>query len=252
MLNKNTLEVIKMANPNRQRKLTLAPTKSTILLKWIVEELDWKKISESLDKSRTSAFRIKKQIADLHETEKAFDVLAQVFTIAELNTLIDLYNHYLENPEEFSTNTRKTSAETREEELQKQKEKAEAEMRRMGIKSKVDITTELSEDSGKEEPKQDKGAKKPNKSNKKEQTTDGKQTATSQKQTKSKEKKEKSVNSEKDESKKPEESKEQATKKDRRVVKTKEQEQKEKEAQKVRENHQKIMNKWENKFGKKG
>ena len=59
-----------MANPNRQRKLTLAPTKSTILLKWIVEELDWKKISESLDKSITSAFRIKKQIADLHETER--------------------------------------------------------------------------------------------------------------------------------------------------------------------------------------
>lgn len=222
-----------MANPNRLRKLTLAPTKSTILLKWISDELDWKKISESLDKSRTSSFRIKKQIAELYKTEKAFDVLAKMFTIEELNILIDLYNYYLEKPEEFNATPKKTSAETRAEELEEQKKKAELEMKRMGINSKIEITTKVSEESKDTEETKVKDEK---------ATKNDVKTSEKETQTKKNEPKKKA---------KTDNAKEQVEKKDRRVVKTKEQEQKEKEAQRVRDKHKKMMNKWEDKFGKK-
>lgn len=229
-----------MANPNRLRKLTLAPTKSTILLKWISDELDWKKISESLDKSRTSSFRIKKQIAELYKTEKAFDVLAKMFTIEELNILIDLYNYYLEKPEEFNATTKKTSAETRAEELEEQKKKAELEMKRMGINSKIEITTKVSEES-----------KDTEETKVKDEKATKNDVKTSEKETQNKKNTKEKRKNEPKKKAKTDNAKEQVEKKDRRVVKTKEQEQKEKEAQRVRDKHKKMMNKWEDKFGKK-
>lgn len=90
-----------MANTKTQKILTISKTKSEFILDWFVDEAQWKKVSEEIGLGKTAIFRYKKKLSDLKEEHGSFEALSQVFTLKQLNTVIELYNDYVEHPEKY-------------------------------------------------------------------------------------------------------------------------------------------------------
>lgn len=133
-----------MARTKTQKTLTLSKTKSEYIFNFLNEVAPWKKLSETLNYGKTKIFKLKKEMVELAEENDYFYSLSAVFTLMELNKLIELYNDYIENPEQY--NTRKTS---KKEDIEEQKTVVNKYMKEMNMPFDGDITTE------KEEPRTD-------------------------------------------------------------------------------------------------
>ncbi|SUM53517.1 Uncharacterised protein [Staphylococcus epidermidis] len=90
-----------MANTKTQKKLTIAKKKSKFILDWFINEVPLKKLNEKISLSKTTNFRYKKQLIELEKEYGAFYALSEVFTLNQINALIELYNDFVEHPEKY-------------------------------------------------------------------------------------------------------------------------------------------------------
>lgn len=124
-----------MANTKTQRKLTIAKTKSELIFEWFVNIgtsniKSRKVIQEKLNKGKSTIYRMIDKMKEIEEEKTPFDALAEVFTLSELNIVIELFNDYQTMPEEEKL----TKEEKHEKELKKQKETVNKHLRSMGMK----------------------------------------------------------------------------------------------------------------------
>lgn len=106
-----------MANTKTQKILKISKQKSDNILNWILNVAHWKKLSEPLGLSKTSMFRYKQHLKDIQAEQGSFDALAEVFTLKQLNTVIELFNDYIEHPEAYEKRKKKKQVD-----IEKQKE----------------------------------------------------------------------------------------------------------------------------------
>lgn len=90
-----------MANTKTQKPLSISKTKSENIVEWIVNEVHWKLLADNLDKKKSTIFVYKKQIKEMSEEKSAFYALGEVFTLNQLNAVIELFNDHLEHPEKY-------------------------------------------------------------------------------------------------------------------------------------------------------
>lgn len=115
-----------MANTKTQRKISIAKTKSENIVDWFVNAAHWKLLSENLELGKTAIFKYKKNLREIAENENGFDALAEIFTIKQLNVVIELFNDYIEHPEKYEKPKKKE-----ENDLDKQEEIVEKHMKSM-------------------------------------------------------------------------------------------------------------------------
>lgn len=122
-------------NTKTIKNITIAKRKNEFLVDWLLNEVHWKEIAKKLNYSKASVFNIKKRIAKYREEFNKeentsitadFYAISHIFTIAEVNALIDLYNYHVEHPEEYEKP--KTKKQLRIEEQEKIAAKAMKEM----------------------------------------------------------------------------------------------------------------------------
>lgn len=132
-----------MAFTKTQKPLKISARKSEYFVDWFIEA-DWKLIGEKLDIKKTKTYKLKNMFVENRFNEiKDFDSIAMIFTLKELNILLELYNDYIENPEASKKPKKKS-----EEDLQKQEEVVNAHISKMGIES---LKYERSEEQDKEQ-----------------------------------------------------------------------------------------------------
>ncbi|QJE26610.1 hypothetical protein [Staphylococcus caprae] len=90
-----------MANTKTIKHVKVAKTKCENLNDFLINVVHWEKIAKQLNYSKPSVFRIKKQLKKYINTEGEQAALYKMFSVSELNKLIDLYNDYIENPESY-------------------------------------------------------------------------------------------------------------------------------------------------------
>lgn len=100
-----------MAFKKTQNHLTISKTKSEQIVEFIADVVHWSVLSENLDYTRYKSFDCKKNVRTRYnELEEAsgdksdnigFDTLAEIFTIKEMNIVIDIFNDYVEHPEKY-------------------------------------------------------------------------------------------------------------------------------------------------------
>ncbi|WP_193018634.1 hypothetical protein [Staphylococcus equorum] len=99
-----------MAFKKTQNYLTISKTKSEQIVDLVTDELHWSVLSEKLDYTRYKAFDCKKNLrtryneikeANEEKDNSAFEALAEVFTIKEMNIVISIFNDYIEAPEKY-------------------------------------------------------------------------------------------------------------------------------------------------------
>ncbi|WP_215392877.1 hypothetical protein [Staphylococcus aureus] len=90
-----------MANTKTQKPLSISKTKSENIVEWIVNEVHWKLLADNLEKKKSTIFVYKKQIKEMSEEKSAFYALGEVFTLNQLNAVIELFNDHVEHPEKY-------------------------------------------------------------------------------------------------------------------------------------------------------
>lgn len=90
-----------MGNTRTIKKISIAKTKNELLVDWFLNEIHWSNLAETLNYSKAWIFKLKKRVSDFKKDEGYDHALTNVFTVTELNKVIDLYNYYIENPELF-------------------------------------------------------------------------------------------------------------------------------------------------------
>jgi hypothetical protein len=96
-----------MANKKTQNLLTITPKKSEYIYEFIFDVVNWQKLCEQLNMSKSKLFRTKDKLKELYEEKTAFDAFAETFTIKEMNTIIELFNDYKNNPENYEKKKKK-------------------------------------------------------------------------------------------------------------------------------------------------
>lgn len=96
-----------MANKKTQSLLTISPKKSEYIYEFIFDVINWQKLSKELNMSRSPFFRCKDKLKELHDEKSAFEAFAETFTIKEMNTIIELFNDYKINPENYEKKKKK-------------------------------------------------------------------------------------------------------------------------------------------------
>lgn len=97
-----------MAYKKSINRLTISKLKSKDLIEWFIGVATWKEISNVLDISHSKVFKFKRILRGKLEEVPPFDALADTFTVKELNDLITMYNDYLENPDNYKQNKKRT------------------------------------------------------------------------------------------------------------------------------------------------
>lgn len=96
-----------MANKKTQNLLTITPKKSEYIYEFIFDVVNWQKLCEQLNMSKSKLFRTKDNLKELYDEKTAFDAFAETFTIKEMNTIIELFNDYKNNPENYEKKKKK-------------------------------------------------------------------------------------------------------------------------------------------------
>lgn len=96
-----------MANKKTQNLLTITPKKSEYIYEFIFDVVNWQKLCEQLNMSKSKLFRTKDKLKELYDEKTAFDAFAETFTIKEMNTIIELFNDYKNNPENYEKKKKK-------------------------------------------------------------------------------------------------------------------------------------------------
>lgn len=148
-----------MAFKKTQNYLTISKTKSEQIIDLVTDELHWSVLSEKLDYTRYKAFDCKKNLrtryneikeASEEKDNSAFEALAEVFTIKEMNIVISIFNDYVEQPEKYEKPRKK-----KEIDLDKQEQAIRKNMKDF----QSDLAYERGSESVDEPDKQEKDAK---------------------------------------------------------------------------------------------
>lgn len=115
-----------MGYKKEMKLISIPKTKNEALLDWFLTEIHWAKLAETLNYSKAGIFKLKKRVGEYREDQGDFPAIAHNFNIIELNKLIELYNYFVQHPEEFEKP--KTKRELRIEEQEKIAEKTLKEM----------------------------------------------------------------------------------------------------------------------------
>ncbi|HDE6300883.1 TPA: hypothetical protein PR959_001630 [Staphylococcus aureus] len=105
-----------MARTKTQKQLTIAKTKSENIVEWFVNDAHWKVLSENLELGKTAIFKYKKNIQEIEKEDGAFAALSEIFTLKQLNTVISVFNDYIEHPEKYEKPRKKSEINLKEQE----------------------------------------------------------------------------------------------------------------------------------------
>lgn len=124
-----------MAYTKLQKQLSISKQKSEMIYAWFNEKgVGTKKyrdvISKKLNKSRVTLFRDRDKLINIAEKENEFAALSKVFTLYELNEIIDVFNIYQESPPE----EKESKEEKHQRKLKNQKENVNKSLKEMGMK----------------------------------------------------------------------------------------------------------------------
>lgn len=117
-----------MARTKTQKQLSISKTKSANIVEWFVNDAHWKLLSENLELGKTAIFKYKKIVRETNQEQSAFDALAEVFTLKQLNTVITMFNDFIENPEKYEKPKKKSEVD-----LEKQEETVKKHMKDMNM-----------------------------------------------------------------------------------------------------------------------
>lgn len=117
-----------MARTKTQKRLSISKTKSESIVEWFVNDAHWKLLSENLELGKTAIFKYKKNVKETYDEKSAFDALAEVFTLKQLNTVITMFNDFIENPEKYEKPKKKSEVD-----LEKQEETVKKHMKDMNM-----------------------------------------------------------------------------------------------------------------------
>lgn len=117
-----------MARTKTQKQLSISKTKSESIVEWFVNDAHWKLLSENLELGKTAIFKYKKNVKETNDEKSAFDALAEVFTLKQLNTVITMFNDFIENPEKYEKPKKKSEVD-----LEKQEETVKKHMKDMNM-----------------------------------------------------------------------------------------------------------------------
>ncbi|MVG93771.1 hypothetical protein GO660_03170 [Staphylococcus aureus] len=98
-----------MANTKTQKILTISKTKSENIANWFVNDAQWKLLAEHLELGKTAIFKYKKLIKTKSEEQDALYALGDIFTLNQLNTIIELFNDAIEHPEKYEKPKKKST-----------------------------------------------------------------------------------------------------------------------------------------------
>lgn len=91
-----------MANTKTIKRIKMAKTKCENLNDFLINIVNWQEIAKVLNYSKTSTFRIRKNLKENIQSTSDEKALYKAFSVSELNLLIDLYNDYVKNPEDYA------------------------------------------------------------------------------------------------------------------------------------------------------
>ena len=91
-----------MANTKTIKRIKMAKTKCENLNDFLINIVNWQEIAKVLNYSKTSTFRIRKKLKEYIQSTSDEEALYKAFSVSELNLLIDLYNDYVKNPEDYA------------------------------------------------------------------------------------------------------------------------------------------------------
>ena len=97
-----------MANTKTQKILSISKTKSENIAEWFVSDAQWKLLAEHLELGKTAIFKYKKLIKIKTEEKDALYALGDIFTLNQLNTVIELFNDAIEHPEKYKKPKKKS------------------------------------------------------------------------------------------------------------------------------------------------
>lgn len=151
-----------MANTKTQKILTISKTKSEKIAEWFVSDAQWKLLAEHLELGKTAIFKYKKLIKTKTEEKDAFYALGDIFTLNQLNTVIELFNDAIEHPEKYKKPKKKSDVDLKAQADVIQKHTKDMNMDYLGYQAKPTATKE--KDETKSENKAEKHAQTPTKS----------------------------------------------------------------------------------------
>lgn len=97
-----------MANTKTQKILSISKTKSENIAEWFVSDAQWKLLADHLELGKTAIFKYKKLIKIKTEEKDALYALGDIFTLNQLNTVIELFNDAIEHPEKYKKPKKKS------------------------------------------------------------------------------------------------------------------------------------------------
>ncbi|HCY7075347.1 TPA: hypothetical protein O1406_002735 [Staphylococcus aureus] len=129
-----------MANTKTQKTLTISKTKSENITNWFVNDAQWKLLAEHLDLGKTAIFKYKKLIKTKTEEKNALYALGDIFTLNQLNTVIELFNDTIEHPEKYKKPKKKSDVDLKAQSDVIQKHTKDMNMDYLGYQTKPTAT----------------------------------------------------------------------------------------------------------------
>ncbi|HCZ1960111.1 TPA: hypothetical protein O2P85_002793 [Staphylococcus aureus] len=151
-----------MANTKTQKILTISKTKSENIANWFVNDAQWKLLAEHLELGKTAIFKYKKLIKTKSEEQDALYALGDIFTLNQLNTVIELFNDTIEHPEKYEKPKKKSTVDLKAQADVIQKHTKDMNMDYLSYQTKPTATEDKAET--KNDNQEEKQAKNPTKS----------------------------------------------------------------------------------------
>ena len=142
-----------MSNTKTQKVLTISKTKSKNIVNWFVNDAHWKLLADHLGLGKTAIFKYKKQMKEKTEENNPFYALGEIFTLNQLNIVIELFNDTIEHPEKYEKPKKKSEVDLKAQADVIQKHTKDMNMDYLGYENKptakeVDEVISELEDSG--------------------------------------------------------------------------------------------------------
>lgn len=134
-----------MANTKTQKPLSISKTKSKNIAEWIVNDAHWKLLAENLGLGKTAIFRYKKQIKEMTDENNPLYALGEVFTLNQLNTVIELFNDTIEHPEKYEKPKKKSDVDLQSQAEVIQKHTKDMNMDYLGYENKPKAAPKIKE-----------------------------------------------------------------------------------------------------------
>ncbi|RIM88972.1 hypothetical protein BU107_04415 [Staphylococcus xylosus] len=131
-----------MAMTKTQKPLKISKMKSENILEFITEKISGRELANILNYGKSKMYDVRAELIELDKEGGSFYSLSKTFTVYELNKVIETYNSYIENPEQYTV---KTKAEKRKESIEKQKKTVDVHMKDLNLDYDKNIVTERAE-----------------------------------------------------------------------------------------------------------